>query len=520
MSLTKATYSMIKGAPANVLDFGADSSGVSDSTAAFQAALDSGAEKVWIPVGTYRFNSPITITNSGQTLEGESDYDTRLIAYGAGLINIGDASYNAVEHVTLRNFAYYGMPAFTGVSYINVRLAFQTYFERLRYKFSQKPPSAAIVLLNNNDGTLENPTRVTFRDCYFDGDDYNPSSPGVPTPVCIWNTAGIQVLIDNTHIQDCEICVKLGVNPAVDTDYYNPAYPNDHDFNDFYFLNNSRCQIGSRGYVTTDGRCFDVWEGGNVVIDSSTFYLNNNGPTPALANQRVILFRSPTFASCTFTNNLVNANARANYPFEVAASAVVAKFNISGNSFVSLVGSKNLIELNSSAVCKAVIAADNYFSNPTNYGPTYYQANGAVSPFPLGSASNITFENDDGVARSFSAFENGSIGVTYVIRFKVSSGSITLVPSAANATSGIIVDGIFPTNIVFQTGDVLLVNRAPDPANEYYNAILIRSGVKTMTTALFFPATLPASPTAGQVCYDSATSKLRCYNGSTWNDLF
>ena len=520
MSLTKATYSMIQGAPANVLDFGADPTGVADSAAAFQAALDSGADSVWVPVGTYRLNSPITITNSGQTLEGESDYDTRLIAYGAGLINIGDASYNIVEHVTLRNFAYYGMPSFSGVSYINVRLAFQTYFERLRYKFSQKVPTSAVVLLNNNDGTLENPTRVTFRDCYFDGDDYKPVPAGVPTPVCIWNTSGIQVIIDNTHIQDCEIGVKLGVNPAVDTDYYNPAFPNDHDFNDFYFLNNSRVQIGDRGYVTTDGRCFDVWEGGNITIESSTFYLNNNGPSPALANQRVILFNSPTFAACTFTNNLVNANSRADYPFELAANAVVGKFNISGNSFVALVASKNLIEFSSGASCKAVITAGNYFSNPSNYGPTYYQANGSVSPFPLGFANNITYENDAGVARSFSAFENGSIGVTYVIRFKVSSGSITLVPSAANATSGIIVDGIFPTNITLQTGDVLLVNRAPDPAVEYYNAILIRGGIKTMTTGLFFPSTASGSPTAGQVYYDSGTNKLRCYNGSVWNDLF
>lgn len=41
MSLTKVSYSMIYGAPANVLDFGADPTGVNDSTAAFQAALDA-----------------------------------------------------------------------------------------------------------------------------------------------------------------------------------------------------------------------------------------------------------------------------------------------------------------------------------------------------------------------------------------------------------------------------------------------------------------------------------------------
>jgi len=36
----------------------------------------------------------------------------------------------------------------------------------------------------------------------------------------------------------------------------------------------------------------------------------------------------------------------------------------------------------------------------------------------------------------------------------------------------------------------------------------------------FIPTTAPSSPSAGHVYYDSGTNKLRCYNGSTWNDLF
>lgn len=61
MSLTKATYSMISGAPANVLDFGAVNDGITDSTSAIQAALNSGAKKIIFPAGAYLVSSGLTI---------------------------------------------------------------------------------------------------------------------------------------------------------------------------------------------------------------------------------------------------------------------------------------------------------------------------------------------------------------------------------------------------------------------------------------------------------------------------
>lgn len=53
MSLTKVTYSMISGATVNVLDFGADPTGTSDSTTAFTNAQGSGNVTVMMPPGTY-----------------------------------------------------------------------------------------------------------------------------------------------------------------------------------------------------------------------------------------------------------------------------------------------------------------------------------------------------------------------------------------------------------------------------------------------------------------------------------
>lgn len=67
MTLTKATYSMIQGAAYNVLDYGADPTGVASSVAAFNAAVANGGT-VYVPSGTYKLNGKVTIDQDGTTL--------------------------------------------------------------------------------------------------------------------------------------------------------------------------------------------------------------------------------------------------------------------------------------------------------------------------------------------------------------------------------------------------------------------------------------------------------------------
>lgn len=89
MSLTKVTYSMISGAYVNVLDFGADPTGVADSAAAIQAACDfawnvpasTGRKVVYFPNGEYRVNTTITI--AGISLLGESMSGSVIKYYGS-----------------------------------------------------------------------------------------------------------------------------------------------------------------------------------------------------------------------------------------------------------------------------------------------------------------------------------------------------------------------------------------------------------------------------------------------------
>jgi len=65
MSLTKVSYSMIEGAPINVLDKGADPSGVADSTTAIQAAITaSEGSSCFFPEGTYLITAAINLPSN------------------------------------------------------------------------------------------------------------------------------------------------------------------------------------------------------------------------------------------------------------------------------------------------------------------------------------------------------------------------------------------------------------------------------------------------------------------------
>ena len=64
MPLTKVSYSMISGSAVNVLDYGADPTGVADSTSAIQAAFTAAiaaGNNVYYPAGIYK-QGPVTLT--------------------------------------------------------------------------------------------------------------------------------------------------------------------------------------------------------------------------------------------------------------------------------------------------------------------------------------------------------------------------------------------------------------------------------------------------------------------------
>jgi hypothetical protein len=102
MSLTKATYAMISGAPVNVLDYGAVGDGVANDTAAFQAAILA-LRKNPRTILAYIGGPTITAYESGQIIVPEGVYnlqfDTFDITQDIGLTFIGQGSRGKTNYV-------------------------------------------------------------------------------------------------------------------------------------------------------------------------------------------------------------------------------------------------------------------------------------------------------------------------------------------------------------------------------------------------------------------------------------
>ena len=106
MALTKATYSMIEGAIANVLDFGADPTGATDSSAAFQAAGATG-KTIFVPRGIYQ--ASFGLRNS-QIIFGEGARNTSRIIPPAGAAYVIAVAANSLgtaskQHCQIRDLS-------------------------------------------------------------------------------------------------------------------------------------------------------------------------------------------------------------------------------------------------------------------------------------------------------------------------------------------------------------------------------------------------------------------------------
>lgn len=105
MSLTKVTYSMIQGESLNVLDYGAVGDGVTDDTAALNAAViaaDAAKKSLYVPAGVYKttavWSIPIKVFVYGESMAVQDGYDPAN-AWQYGSIIYKAHTGNAIEKI-------------------------------------------------------------------------------------------------------------------------------------------------------------------------------------------------------------------------------------------------------------------------------------------------------------------------------------------------------------------------------------------------------------------------------------
>ena len=193
MSLTKVTYSMINGASVNVLDFGADPSGSTDSTAAIlaaiAAALSAGSQstEVYFPAGTYLYSSMIDVSNSRQlSLRGQT------ISFGGGiktkLVYTGTAS-PAIKMYDVYSFELDSI----GLVYNNASFT-------------------GNLIESDWDASNLDSQFVYFHDCYFG----SLTGANSATNLIAWNR------VVGSRIERCQFSTAVnGINLGFDGDYCN-----------------------------------------------------------------------------------------------------------------------------------------------------------------------------------------------------------------------------------------------------------------------------------------------------------
>jgi hypothetical protein len=121
MSLTKVSYSMITGAVYNVLDYGADPTGATSSTAAIQAAINAAAATVslgaqgggvvYLPTGVY-LSGALTITSPFVSMQGDGPTASQIKSSGAvnPLLKVsgGTTSAPATYNMFIRDMKFIG----------------------------------------------------------------------------------------------------------------------------------------------------------------------------------------------------------------------------------------------------------------------------------------------------------------------------------------------------------------------------------------------------------------------------
>ena len=128
MSLTKTSFSMITGAPVNVLDFGVTGNGYTDDSTAFQSAINAAIAStgsLFVPAGNYLIGTSLSFNQSGSSTAGLKIFGGSANSVGSkslmiqANINVPVFQIDAIN-VTLSNLSFTVFAGFSANSNGNI----------------------------------------------------------------------------------------------------------------------------------------------------------------------------------------------------------------------------------------------------------------------------------------------------------------------------------------------------------------------------------------------------------------
>lgn len=466
----------------SVKDFGAVGDGVADDTVAIQAALDnSTGRKLLFPKGTYLISSELVIQNiTAFSIEGESEATTiKASAVIAGsclqIFNVStftvrnisfDSDFKANYVVTVDTNNAPGLRP-SGFSFYNVRFT--------RGVIAGLRLATSIVNNYQVDGG-------SFHNCRFFSSKKN-----------------ILVQSSNALIHSFYNCLFAGFSVG-QTDYN-------------IYVDNGGVLIYSGIFVGADQ--YDLYQGAGSYLTIYGMYSESNR---ILESAFISVFDRPTVLN-NIVHNVLTASGDAVF-FNNGGFVSIADSYFGGNVNLQNVNTKSVISNvifggTGSLIGVTAALTKTVVITPTildfNNGQFYKEATGFIgigTKTPL-MPMHFALSGGNPIRGGLDGNTN-----TFIIRNNVYFDTV-------NARTQPLATG-FQTQIAMQNLDGSLRFSTSPTSVALGDAATLREvfNLKATGAARFIPMSTPATAQAGDVYYDSGTNKLRCYDGSTWNDLF
>jgi hypothetical protein len=262
----------------------------------------------------------------------------------------------------------------------------------------------------------------------------------------------------------------------------------------------------------------DNYLAGKLVIGTttvSTFALDVNGT--ARVSDNLTVSKNQNAATLFTLSNTTSGTA------SQCAISLISDSNKSFGfgKYSTLTTSYKILSGGDSYIFNSSNGGDLSIFNDTTTGNIKFAAGGSPTvQMTLHSNGNLTARSTLPSTLGATSF-NFFLGLSGLINASATVNDIGINNNAYfNGTNVIYKNNGIASNLFFDNSGNISFSTAPSGTAGSILTFIERVRIKPNGSVRYIPMATPASSEAGDVYYDSTLNKLRCYDGTTWNDLF